>query len=509
MLRLEKLLNLRWGALAIALLVSAPLVFWNAVRYSLPIGYAGMYTLMSEQIAQNGFQLPMQVPFYGPGGIPFAYPPLGLYLFALAIKLTGATFTYLRFMPAVFSLLALVPLFLLTNELTDSILAAAVAVLLASAASNLNISHIWAGGVVRAPAFGLSLVSIFFFVRVVKKFKWRDVILAGLFFGATVLTHLTYALFTAVWIAVWTLLNPRLKSWISAALVAVIGTFVAMPWVGIILARYGWGVFTGALDSHGSVGIVSNGTKVTSILPHIIGNLVNAFHDPLFAFLVGLGILVLLVKKKLNLVIVLFAMALFLGEAERFLATIGSILGGIGLTGTVELFHTKLKKLDRYMDILVSTLVVLVLSTFIWLDGLAAVRIFSPQIKASTFEMTRYLRPYSPVKATYLALLPQDEAEWLPYLMRRQPVIAQWGSEWLGNYDQQTKLMLQARSCQKSQDLVCVENFIESLGQSPYYLISLRTDRRLMDALTAEGGWKLIYQNDRYLVWSYLIKSGS
>jgi len=502
MSRLEKLLQDRWLVLITALLVSAPLIFWNAVRYSLPIGYAGMFTLMSDQIAQNGFRLPLEVPYYGPGGVPFAYPPLGLYLFALAIKLTGATFSYLRFMPAVFSLLAFVPLYFLTNELSDSILAAAAAVLLAAAAPNLNISHIWAGGVVRSPAFGLSLFSIYFFVRAVKKFDWRDVTLAGICFGVTVLTHLTYALFAALWIAIWTFLHPHLKSWLSAVSLAVIGTLLVLPWVGVILARYGWGVFAGALDSHGNKDFVSSLTGITSVFSRVQGNLLQAFSDPLFAFLIGLGILFLFLRRKPAIIVVMFALTLLLGDAERFLVVTGCILGGIGIGGLSVYLQRLLKKLNRPSALIVTSLIVIILSAFIWQRGLDAIDHFSPRLTASTFEMTRYLEPNTPSGSSFLALVPQDEAEWLPYLMRREPVLAQWGSEWLGTYQKQTRLMLQAKECEYLQDVGCLDELIASLGRSPDYLITLKKDGHLADALSMTNEWQEVYYNDRYFVWS-------
>ncbi len=80
--------------LAVLFCISSVFLFYNAFRFSLPIAYAGMYTLMAEQIADGGFSLPMQVPYYGPGGIPFAYPPLALYVMAVFLKLSVSAIAY-------------------------------------------------------------------------------------------------------------------------------------------------------------------------------------------------------------------------------------------------------------------------------------------------------------------------------------------------------------------------------------------------------------------------------
>src|SRR5437588_10136227 len=78
-------------------------LIWNAVRWSLPGGYAGLYVLMSESIVHSHFLPPLRIGLYGPGGIPFAYPPLALYLMAFCIGILHVpVFDYLRFAPDVF-----------------------------------------------------------------------------------------------------------------------------------------------------------------------------------------------------------------------------------------------------------------------------------------------------------------------------------------------------------------------------------------------------------------------
>jgi hypothetical protein len=54
-----------------------------------PMGYAGLYNEISDAILENSFFLPMRIPYYGPNGIPFAYPPLAFYLEALITKLAN------------------------------------------------------------------------------------------------------------------------------------------------------------------------------------------------------------------------------------------------------------------------------------------------------------------------------------------------------------------------------------------------------------------------------------
>ena len=113
--------------LLLTVLIAVPILFFQAFRYSFPLGYAGMFTLVAEEIAQAGFKLPMSIPHYGPGGIPLIYPPFAMYGFALADQLGVSTWSYLRFAPAIFTLLALVAFYYFTADVVGSKVAGAAA----------------------------------------------------------------------------------------------------------------------------------------------------------------------------------------------------------------------------------------------------------------------------------------------------------------------------------------------------------------------------------------------
>ena len=189
--------------LAVLFGISAAFLFYNAFRFSFPVAFAGMYTLMAEQIADGGFSLPMQIPYYGPGGVPFAYPPLALYVMAAFLKFDVSMITYTRYVPPVFSLLALAPLYLLAKELTRSHFAAGLTVMYAVFSPALYISHTWAAGIVRALSFFFMLWGLYFFNRMLREEKLSLGALAGVFGGLATLTHLYYALFFALWAICW------------------------------------------------------------------------------------------------------------------------------------------------------------------------------------------------------------------------------------------------------------------------------------------------------------------
>ena len=104
----------------------------------------------------------------------------------------------------------------------------------------------------------------------------------------------------------------------------------------------------------------------------------------------------------------------------------------------------------------------------------------------------------------YLALLRQDEAEWLPFLFQREPLVSQWGSEWLGAYNEQTLLMSRFGGCRTNEDWICVESVILETGDNPDYVITYVNDDELNRQLLDTNRWTQIYSNQSYALWSQI-----
>ncbi|MGC8857003.1 MAG: hypothetical protein ACP5QU_09400 [Anaerolineae bacterium] len=500
--RLEILSRNSTVGLALSLFIGAPLLFWNAFRYSAPLGYAGMFSLMAELIVKAGFRLPMEVPYYGPGGLPFAYPPLGLYLLATLMRITGRTFILLRFLPPLFSLFSLIPLYFLVLEISRSKPAAMVVVLIASASVELYIPHAWAAGIVRAPAFGFSLTSLLFFMRATRQYAWREILLGGISLGLAGLAHLSYALFAVFWIFFWVLTYPRLANWRIALGITLSGGLVTLPWIALMLFRYGFHVFAGALNSHGNIAFLSAITSPAGVFSRFYEGLQPIFKDALLATLIGTGSMAQIARKHPTLPLMfLLSIFAFQDDGERFVFTIGFILASMSIAEIAN-FLRNLPRRWRYPSVFGAIVLVLLIITHFWLGGLKRIETFSPRLTSAALDAGDFFQQHTPQNATYLALVPQDEAEWMPYLFRREPLVAQWGSEWLGKYNEQVLLMLAARACQNMQDLECLKGFFVQVQREPDYLIVLKKDTRLNRSLSSDAGWKPVYENSRYTIWS-------
>ena len=483
-----------------SLALTFPLLFENALEHSFPMGYAGLFTQMAQQISDANFRLPMESPFYGPGGIPFAYPPFGLYFLAIFIKLTGKYFIFLRLLPPLLSLFAMVPLFYLTLELSGSAIAAAITVILTATSQDLYIAHVWAAGIVRAPAFFFALTSLYFFTRQLKSGSRTNLLLTGVFLGLAFMSHLMYGLFCFLWIWWWTLINKNALITIKDSLTSSLIGFLTMSvWVLPVLSRHGMMVFINAFHSHGGESTLSLGQRPGRLIDLFQSNIHPVASNDVLAVLVLLGMIALLIKREFVLPIFYLFIILIFPEGERFIFLLGCLIAGIGLVSVADWVSILSKgKITPWITVLL----LIPLVTILWWNGFETLSRYAPQIENATFDLADYIRANLPADENYLALVRQDEAEWLPFLFQRQPLVSQWGSEWLGTDNVQTYLTSRFTGCQSIQDWSCVERFIPQTGDEPDHVVTYVKDRRLGEQMLSTGQWTQTYTDDTYALWS-------
>ena len=486
----------------LALLGAIPLLFASAVKQVFPLGFAGLWTLMAEQIAGANFHLPSSVPFYGPGGMPFVYPPLGLYLMAVFLKMGGSAWSYLRFAPPLFSLLALVQLFLLTRRVSKSNLAGMLASLLAAGSYYLYYQQTESGGVVRGLAFGLGLLSLYFFDRVVESYRWRDVVLSGVFFGMTVLTHLGYAYYFALWIGVWVLTHPKRQTWAWASVVVAISTLVALPWVIVMLNRYGVSIFFNALLSHNNVRNLSLLQYPVNLYHSALSNLHAIFEKPWLFVLVAAGLVFLVVKRKFTLPLLFLLVLIVLPEGNRFILTVSYIVVGFFISFLYRIVTTGRYLTNKMLEKLLSTIVLVGMFFPVYMQSFNLLSRQYPRVNQEMLEVASFMKNNTPPQAIYLDFVKSDaESEWLPYLTQREPISGYWGSEWTGTYDTQVIEAGMLGEC--GQSLTCIEDFLVSIGKQPGYIIMVEDLYQLAVSLKQSSDWKCVFENQRYMVWEH------
>jgi 4-amino-4-deoxy-L-arabinose transferase-like glycosyltransferase len=210
-----------------------------------PLGDGGLFAVMARDLRRSGFALPDFTTYNG-GGIPFAYPPLGLYVLAL---IPGDPIATERWLPLLWSMLAIPGAYLLARELSDGRRAGLASLIFAAMPVTWAIEG---GGVVRALAFALFLYALWRFAVLLREPRVLNAVAAGVLLAAALLTHPAVgppALASAV------LLCGFRASWrgmAGAAGSAMTAGVLILPWLLTVIARHGIEPMLTAACAHGS-----------------------------------------------------------------------------------------------------------------------------------------------------------------------------------------------------------------------------------------------------------------
>ncbi|MFZ6026481.1 MAG: ArnT family glycosyltransferase [Chloroflexota bacterium] len=486
---------------------------YNAARFDLPLGYAGLYALMAEQVGAAHFAMPFQVPYYGPGGLPFAYPPLAAYLAAfLTQALNLPILAYARFAPVFFGLLALATLYVLALRLLQSRPKAWVGVLLAACFAPLYAAHLYAAGIMRGPAFVLMLVGLIFAWDALRAeaFSWRKSLLAGAFLGLAGLSHLSYAVFFGVSALAFALADFSFTAgWRKLAalcVMAAVGVLVAAPWWLVVLSRHGPAVFTSASQTHGTLGLVARANaglvSFANLLSQHFFNFGKDWSPDILPGLVVLGLGLALARRKWLLPLWFMACFLFIGERDRFLGLVAVLLVADLLVDLTQAWPSRPSP-DRRAAWLAWLPVLLVLA-FCYRSALKLVAAERPVLSQPVVAAGAWLQGNTPQDAVFLfAGGSHDLAEWLPYLAQRTPAVGLWGAEWTGAYARQSALSVQLSDCAERQAFDgCVNRLIQDEELHPGYLIIPTGLEQLRVEIEAASDWQLAFENDALAVFA-------
>ncbi|PWH16138.1 MAG: hypothetical protein DDG60_04620 [Anaerolineae bacterium] len=479
--------------LAAGLGLLTPVFFFHAVRHALPLGYAGMFAQMAGQIAAANFALPLDIPRYGPGGIPFVYPPFGHYLFAIYLKLGLSPWAYLRLIPPVFGLAALIPFYFLAQELTGIRWGGLAALLLAFTAPSVFSIHIWSAGVVRGLALTLCLAGLLFYLRALRQ-PVRDVIVwAGICLGLLLSTHLLYTLFAALVGLAFLLAEWQPRRILTALGILGLALLIASPWLGTVIARHGFESLWMAAASHRNADFLSLLWRdVGGAMNYLWQNLSYVTRNGFLAVLSLPSLLLLLLRRQFHLPLA-FLFSLTMGEASFFPVLLAAMMAGVFVEWLAGRCSGRAAQWSAAA--LLTVLVLLGVG-----KNLSEIIRYEPEIDVYSLQMSKFVRQETDPAQTYLYIGKINEAEWFPYLLERTPVFAPWGSEWKGEYAEQLQILIDLRACQMNKDWPCIETLLAAKDAYPDLLIA-PNQRWLFQQIKETHAWQVIYENERYQVW--------
>lgn len=471
-------------------LASLAVLFLNPFRYEFPVGYAGMFASFGRQLADENFRLPA----YALGNVPYVYPPLGFYMMAVSLKLDISDWLYLRFMPALFSMAAVLVFFIIYVHLYRSKVFASLALLLLAASPYLNESNVWAAGMVRGLAFAFFALAFYTFLQIKVDSDWKVPALAGILGGLTILSHPGYAFFLALWMGVWFLF--RLEIWRKIPIVLLFVLVTIGPWLAAVLSNHSFDVFIHALGSHDTLGVFSIFYDPERLVALVLLGVSKLFQIPLLGWLAVIGLGYHIYRRRFELPVLFAATLLFGLESRRFIVILGCLLAVNLLQEFYQAFSAR-----KYWEI-ASLGVVLLLTVSIFVSGAQRIAAMKPSLTRPYLEAADYLRQNSLPGEQYLIYADYQEAEWFPYFAGRTPVFAHWAHEWQGNLGEQSVLLYENFDCGRNADLACVNDVIRRVGKQPDYLVVMKAKyRNFLDVLSESGDWRRVYNNLEYQVW--------
>jgi ABC-type amino acid transport substrate-binding protein len=279
----------RWPAIAtvVAAVLAISVRGFLVMSRSFPLNDGALFLLMTEEIGDHGFRLPVMTA-YNAAHIPFAYSPLGFYLAAFLHFGGGIDlFALFRILPLVFSCLCVLAFYLLARDLAPT-----RATLIASLATFavLPRSFLWlimGGGLTRSMGFFFAILTLWQLHRVYSRQAWRHVPWATLFASLTVLSHLGTAPFVAFSAVLMLLSFGRTWRSVQASLVIVAGTvLLTAPWWASVAATHGFAPFIAAGATGGTVFGTHRGEALTKLAFFGLGTA-----EPLFPLIGALAIL--------------------------------------------------------------------------------------------------------------------------------------------------------------------------------------------------------------------------
>ncbi|WP_225316454.1 MULTISPECIES: glycosyltransferase family 39 protein [Haloferax] len=499
-----------WFAIALLAGVVVSVTYVSTHQY--PAFGAGLYLEIATQIRDNGYALPTTIPYYA-GGIPFAYPPLQFYVVAVLTDLGISGLAISRYLPAVVTILYLVPYYGIATQLLPTRRQAGFATVILAVCPPVLQWHLSAGGIVRASAFLLALCGIYAGTRVFIDREWQWVGVGTICFALTILSHPVYTVFFGVsWVLLYAAFDRTIQGLVSGAVAAVGGVIIASPWWLWVISAHGVDVFTGAAGSH---------SGIAGGLERLLDQFVYPF-DPTIVtvfFVASFAAAVVLVSRKQYILPVWLVVSAYVLGKERFQFVAGAMMISTVFFALVvpKLADALRDTVDARQTIAAAFAIAIICS--VSLGGFYAgsqigdAHHGSPSLPPffddDDRQAMKWAANHTEANASFVVL--SDAAEWFPYYTKRTILVGPWGVEWVSP-DQYYSQLSAFKSVSTCENASCVSESMESVGASPDYLYvpigtytvrGLEEDRteQLRMSLDDSNRYRRVYGNEGVVVY--------
>ncbi len=403
------------------------------IGFQVPFDLGGLFYQFSIEIIKNGFALPMSIPYYLPGGLPFAYPPLPFYIQAFLLKIfEPGNFVITNILPPIFSIISIFLFFLLAKKVISEKIGVIAAVFTFSIIPLAITEQIQAMGL--AESVGTCSLILYTFTLLwasdnKKFYRW---IFPGIILGLCIMSSpgsfyasiLISILFGGISIAN-SISRKDTRYLLACFVVGIIGLAVSAPYWGTVISNHGIEIYSSTF--------ANQNISIFNYLLENVRNLrilqVSYYWNILFL----LGLLLSLLKK--NYLLFLFSIILILIPRENWVMSIAaSLIIGNGITHLRDLFRSN-RKIIKYLKVAVIWLLVL----FFIIDSGYTLTLL---INNDNYDITAV--QLDDLQEIYTSnLIPPDEyvvvignwglIEWSPAIIQRAVINNPFGLEWVDN----------------------------------------------------------------------------
>ncbi len=487
---------------------------------SFPLNDGGLFYAMILDLQNNHYLLPA-VTTYNSYSIPFAYPPLAFYFYALLNSLTRLPLLdIVRLLPAVISGLTIPAFFLLATELLESRAQAALATLIFAFVPRAFDWLIMGGGITRSLGLLFALLAMRQAYILFSRRSLKDLLLMIGLGALVVYTHpeaTIHTILTALLFFLWKDRSRKGLLYLAATALGV--ALLTAPWWAVILNRYGINPFLAA-----STAARQNSYNV---LAGVFVLFRFDFADEPFVSLISalgvIGFFYLLAMRKFLLPLWLVVMHTFEPRGGPLFMMIPlAMYAGIALE---QLILPPIRELDRriaaargrieaspsnWLEELLMGRVTRIFTGFLFIYlAMSAYNVaFTIQqnfsLTQEDLQVFQWVKTNTPAGSQFALItsglpLRDAESEWFPALAQRQSVATVFGFEWVndGLFGKRTEEFRDLQAC-ADQDPSCLEQWSRETGRNFSYVLVKASSGDITgipaaDFLANSGSYEKVY----------------
>lgn len=217
---------------------------------SFPLNDGGLFYAMIRDIQQSNYVFPATIS-YNHASIPFAYPPLALYLAAFISSMFHLDLlTLLRVIPPVVSAAAIPVFYFLALDLLQSETSAALAALIFALTPRIFEWQIMGGGITRSFGFLFCLLTLYSVQKLYVTKSNRFVARTSVFGALVILSHPEAVLQTALaGLIIYLFADHSKGGLIRSLVVSLLALLLSAPWWLTVLYAHGFAPFLAALSA--------------------------------------------------------------------------------------------------------------------------------------------------------------------------------------------------------------------------------------------------------------------